>query len=232
MARPIAFAEPPTAVDLVPAEPQVTPEEPPVETPEDFIPQGSPVPLESVVPTPADVRDPSTPFSTATLLLSEETGTSTGARTPTQPYHVISSLPVLTSSWAPPAPTQTPVQTVRRVAPGDCWAAAYPPFVITLAVAGIVGTVQSFLAVALLVASPFIFVPRVRFRVKQLRSVNFAILAILAIGWVVTLVLDSSMYNLDLDLTVWVLIGCWALALVDIFLQWLGLRNGETPNQT
>jgi len=235
LARPIAFAEPATAVSLAPAapaEPPAAAEKPPPRAPEDFTPQGSPVPLESVVPTPGSVRDPNLPFSTATLLLSEETGPSTGERPPTQPYHVISSLPVVTSSWAPPAPTQAPVPAVRRVTPGDCWAAAYPPFVITLAVAGIVGVVQSFLAVALLVASPFIFVPRVRFRAAQLRNVNIAILAILAIGWVVTLVLDSSMYNMDLDLTAWVLIGCWALALADLFLQWLGLRNGETPNHT
>lgn len=232
--RPIAFAEPQSAVSLAPSEAAAPAKEFPADMPEEFAPQGSQIPLKSVVPTAASTRDPSTPFSTATLLMADE-GPSTGERVPTQPYHVTSVIPAATSTWGPPAPSQAvppPAQGVRRVAPADCWAAAYPPFVITLAVAGIVGIVQSFLAVALLVASPFIFVPRVRFRVKQLRNVNFVILAILAIGWVVTLVLDSSMYNMDLDLSVWVLVACWALALVDVLLQWLGLRNGETPNHT
>ena len=235
--RPIAFAEPAATVDLAPAQvqapasPPAAMTEPPVEIPTDFTPQGSPMPLDRIVPAPGSVRDPSTPFSTATLILSEQ-GPSTGERAPTQPYHVVSAIPVETKSWTPPAPAQVPAQTVRPVSLSDCWAAAYPPFVITLVVAGIVGMVQAFLAVALLVASPFIFVPRVRFRVAQLRNVNFVIIGILAIGWVVTLVLDSSMYNMDLDLSVWILIGCWGLALVDIFLQWLGLRNGESPNHT
>ena len=231
LTRPIAFAEPATAVSLAPAEAPAAVEDFPTEVPEEFAPQGTQIPLESVVPTPASVRDPSTPFSTATLLMADE-GSSTGERTATQPYHVVSSLPVVTSTWAAPAPAQAPVPVVRQVSPGDCWAAAYPPFVITMAVVGIVGLVQSFIAVALLAASPFIFVPRVRFRVTQLRNVNIGILAVLFIGWIVTLVLDSSMYNMDLDLSAWVLVGCWALAVVDIFLQWLGLRNGETPNHT
>jgi len=145
---------------------------------------------------------------------------------------VTSVVPVLGSSWAPPAPTQAPVQPVRRVATKDCWAAAYPPFVITLAVCGIVATVQTYLPVALLAAAPFLFVPRVRFRVAHLRYVNFGILGVLALLWVISLVVNSSMYNTDLNLSVWVMIGCWGLGLADLFLQWLGLRNGERPNHT
>ena len=231
LARPIAFAEPTTTVSLAAPPPPAAEAEPPVEVPQDFAVQGSPVPLDRIVPAPANERDPRTPFSTATLILSE-TGSSTGVRPPTEPYHVTSSLPAVTSTWAAPAPTQTPAPVVRPVKPADCWAAAYPPFVITLIVAGIVGTVQAFLAVALLVAAPFIFVPRVRFRVTQLRNVNFIILAVLIIGYIITWVMDSSMYNMDLDMSAWILVGCWALALVDVFLQWLGLRNGETPNHT
>ena len=231
MARPIAFAEPAEAVSLAPPPPPTAEAEPPAQIPQDFTVQGSPVPLDRVVPAPANQRDPSTPFATATLILSE-TGSGTGERTPTEPYHVASSLPAVTPTWGAPAPSQPPAPGVRPVKPADCWAAAYPPFVITLIVAGIVGTVQAFLAVALLVASPFIFVPRVRFRVAQLRNVNFIILGVLIIGYIVTWVMDSSMYNVDLDLSAWILVGCWALALVDVFLQWLGLRNGETPNHT
>jgi len=229
LTRPIAFEEPTSAVSLEPDQAPAVYPQPPVDPPQNFADQGTPVPLGSVMPAPASLRDPRTPFSTVSSVLTEEVAPGT-ARAPSQPYNVVSSAPVVTSVWAAPDPGQAPAApVVRRVAAADCWAAAYPPFVITLGVAGIVGTVQSFLAVALLVASPFIFVPRVRFRVKQLRNINFGVIAALAVGWVITLILDSSMYNMDLDLTMWVLIGCWGLALADIFLQWLGLRNGETP---
>lgn len=233
LTRPIGFAEPSQAVSLAPDELPPQPPDPGPVPPAGFVPQGPAVPLDAVAPAPASVRDPATPFPTISSLLTDQ-GSSDAAqsRAPKDPFHVASSAPVLASSWAPPAETQVPVQPVRKVAASDCWAAAYPPFIVTLAVAGIVGSVQPVLAVLLLAVSPFVFVPRVRFRVPQLRKANLGVIAVLAALWVVSLILDSSTHNIDLHIPMWVLIGCWVLAVVDVVLQWLALRNGETPNHT
>jgi len=112
----------------------------------------------------------------------------------------------------------------------DCLTAAYPPFLIAMAVVGVVGTMESLFSVALLAATPFFFIPRVRFRVSQLKAISFGVLALVALVWIISAILGSSTYNVDIGMAWWMLLACWGLAIADILLQWLGLRNGEQPN--
>jgi len=220
----MGFAEPSQGVSLAPVEALPTLPPAPSVTPEDFH-QQSGVPLDRIVPAPKDLRDPSRPFSTATLIMTEVGGHT--ARTAQDPFRVVSS--TSTNTWAPPPSTATPAPVIHPVTLTDCWAAAYPPMLISLFVVGVVGTVQPLFPVALFIAAPFLFIPRVRFRVGQVKAVCAIILGIWAIAGLISFLVNSSMYNIDLHLNTWVLLGSWALAIATLLLQYLALRNGEPP---
>ena len=236
MERPTGFAEPAQAVSLsapavltAPADESVS-----VVPPSDFQQASVAVPLDTLVPVQADPRDPQQPFVTvsSTLTATEAsgvTGPGTGRQGPQEPFQVVSTISPMAPSWAPPPPDAQPARAVHPVTARDALTAAYPPLLITLVVSGVVSTFAAVLAVMVLVATPFLFAPRVRFRNRALKISSFLVLGLLALLWVISLFLGSTMYNVDLSLGTWVMVGCWVLAAVDIFLQWLGLRNGEQP---
>ena len=227
--RPTGFAEPSQQVSLAPEEAEPPVSAGPSDPPSDFQPTGSPVPLDHIDSTPADTRDPRAPFVEVTSAMTSEGGPG-AARTPLEPFHVISSAPSAALTWAPPPDFARPAVVRRPVTARDCFTAAYPPLLIALFVVGFVGLVTPLFSVALLVMAPFLILPRVQYRRSQLRIANNVILGILAILWIISLILDSSMYNVDLKLPMWTWLGCWILALTDLILQWIALRNGEPPS--
>ncbi|MDR0284226.1 MAG: hypothetical protein LBI33_04955 [Propionibacteriaceae bacterium] len=225
--RPAGFAAPTTGVSL--AAPALPPTVPPAPAapPAGFQPGAPGVPLGAIQAAPADERDPQVPFRSLTLVLTPGFGEGPlRPRTPLEPFHVVSAV---ASPAASPAPPPAP-PTSYPVALRDVGTAAYPPLLILLVVLGFVALSSPFFAVLVLVAAPFVLVPRVRFRVGPLRWTTFAILGGLAILWVISFFLDASMYNVDLHLPVWTLVACWSLAAADVLLQYLGLRAGERPN--
>jgi len=230
----MGFAHPAQAVPLAPAPSASVQTTAPDHAPTDYRDESPTVPLDSIGTVHAASRDPRLAFETISTVLTagadpnerHTIGTSS-TRPAIQPFHVVSSAPVVSASWSPPADTAVPVAPTHPVTVRDCWTAAYPPLLVGLTILGIVGTVEPFISAGILMFSPFLFVPRVRVRVAQLRTVNIVILVVLLIGWIASLVLDSSMYNIDLHLPWWTLVGCWSLAITDLVLQWLGLRSGE-----
>jgi len=231
--RPAGFAEPTSGVSLAPEDPtHPVIVDSPADPPSGFQRTGPQVPLESIVSTPTDTRDPRTPFTAVSSLLTD-TGGANGSRTALEPFRIVSSAPTAALTWAPPPPGAKPVVARRPVSIRDCLTAAYPPFLITIFVCGFVGLTSSAIAVIILAGTPFIFVPHVAVRRTHLRMVNFIILGVLAALWIVSLILDSSMYNVDFHMPVWIMLGCWGLALADIVLQWMGLSRGEaSPPRT
>jgi hypothetical protein len=70
---------------------------------------------------------------------------------------------------------------------------------------------------------------RVRYRLRQLLTISIGVVVVLALVFLAAFWLDTTMYNIDVRLPLWALIACWGLAVVDLVLQYLGLRHGETP---
>ncbi len=214
----------------------------PQEAPDLFTVDQPVVALESVVPEPPAARDPNQPFSVAAATLAElgqgPSPLGQGSQhAPDQPFHVVTSTPGVNSltapsaSWAPPPPQAVPTQSVASVSLGDCLTAAYPPFLILLVVVGLVALVEPFFAALALIAAPFFFISRVRFRMARLRQINLVILGGLAMVWFIDYLVSLTTYNTDVMVNTWVMLGCWGLALADVLLQWLGLRSGERPDQ-
>ncbi len=238
LTRPYGFAEPAEAVSLD-GEPGVIAKPVAPDSQPDSYQQDRPVvPLESIVPTAPDSRDPNQAFDVLAAALTSmgeahtarEVATN-GPRTPDQPFNIVTSTPSVSSSWAPPpAPQAAPVQPLRQVSLSDCLTAAYPPFLILLAVVGLVALTEPFFAVLALVAAPFVFVTRVRFRVKRLRQINLAVVGGLALIWFVDYLLGMSTANIQLMSNTWILLGCWGLAVADVVLQWVAMRHGERPD--
>ncbi len=236
MERPAGFAEPATAVGLEPAPAKTQPAADPLEPPADFHDQGQPLPLESLRPSQAEQRDPGRPFAIVSSNLTGAAGAVTSAglgrpRTPDEPFQVVTATPAVTASWAPPPPEAKPAQPVQPVSANDCLAAAYPPLLILMAVIGLVSLVEPLFGVIALVAALILLASRVRFRASALRKTALGVLVVIALLWLLSQVLNHTMYNIDLGLSWWVAIGCWLLALVDVLFQWLGLRRGERPDQ-
>jgi len=241
----MGFAEPDQATSIS-AEPVETPvPQAPAEPPQSFQSSGPSVPLDSVAAAPADTRDPLAPFVTVSSVMtpdaSQEQPTSGFAvpveapvspKTPYEPFRVASSSPIVSPTWGPPPPTATPAPLappVHLVTLSECLTAAYPPMLIALVVGGFVGMLNVVFPIALLVLTPFLFVPRVRVRVAVLKIASFVVLGAMVIGVLLSVIMDSTMYNVDLHLSWWTMIGSWGLALAAIILQWLGLRRGEAP---
>lgn len=236
--RPYGFAVPRWAVSLAP-EPVLQPPAlaPPV-APDDFQMQAPAVPLDSIVPIHSTQRNPSEPFASHSAVLTASdvgslgTPVTRGDRSPEQPFSVASIPTSGPTTWAPPPDSAQPVVVKRQVAIRDVVNAAYPPLLIAMVVVGIVGSIETFIPMGTLVIAPFFLVPRVRFRVSQLRKINFAIIGVLVLLWVISIIMDLTVYNADLGMNWWILLGCWGLAVADVILQWMGLRYGETPNTT
>ena len=238
--RPRGFAEPPPSVSLeaqpIPA--RVPPA--PTEAPTEFQMDKPAVPLDTIEPTVAAQRDPSEPFASHSAimtssdaeLISLSAPTVAEDRSPTQPFSIASSPTASALTWAPPPDSARPVQVKHKVSASDAINAAYPPFLITLGVVGVVATIETLIPMVTLAVSPFFLIPRVRFRVDQLKKVAYIILAILAVLWIISFVIGSSIYNISIGMKGWVFVACWGLGVADILLQYLGLRNGETPNIT
>jgi len=239
----MGFAEPDQATSLS-TEAVVDPvPQPPTEPPQGFETSGPSVPLESIAAAEASARDPLEPFLTVSSVLTPDSsqdqpasGFTAAASAPVppksayEPFRVASSAPIVTPTWGPPPPHSAPARPAQPVQPvtvSDCLNAAYPPMLIALVVAGFVGALNVVFPIALLVLTPFLFVPRVRVRVAALRVISLIVLVIMVIGAILTVIMDSTMYNVDLHLSWWTMIGSWGLALVAVILQWLGLRRGE-----
>jgi len=246
--RPAGFAEPSEAVSLAPATPLAAPAAVMPDNPPADFHQDATVALADIVPVPADLRDPHQPFDTVSSIMTAGTTASDAAtgvtgtvslaspgtktqRTPYQPFAVATTTSLANPAWAPPADNQVPSRVIRPVAAGDCWAAAYPPLVICLVVAGFIGLAEAVLPYIMLVATPWLFIPRVRFRVKHVKTTAWIIVGVIAVLWLISHFVGNSMYNLDLRMGWWVAIGCWVLAGLDLVWQWAGLRNGEAPNR-
>ena len=245
--RPYAFAEPAAALSLAPPPPSpVLPPAP--DTFPAFHPSAPAAPLEALAAKPAPVRNPQTPFATQSLMMTATnpteaivTSAQPQARTPTaaatlrspqQPFTVASSAASTTPRWAPPSEFDHPVGVVHPVAVRDALNAAYPPLLIGMAVMGFVGITQTqpILTMLALASVPFIFAQRTRFRVRQLRIASILALGLLAILWLIQAVLNATTLNTDIGMGWWCLFACWGLALFDIYLQWIAIRNGEQPS--
>ena len=248
--RPVGFAAPAQAVSLEPAE-QATRATTtlPAAAPNDYQQPTTTVPLAQIVPIPQDVRDPRQPFATISSAMtsgaSAVSGTSgaTAAsgdpaaaaaspvsqaiqRTPYQPIQVSHTGAGLADLWAPPPP---PKPTVTRPAPlSECWAAGYPPLLISLIVSAVIAPTGNLLPLFYLVAVPWLMVPRVRHRVRQLKQASWIIVGILLGLWLTAFFLDSTFYNVDLGLPLWTCLGCAALLVVDLLLQRQAIRHGES----
>ncbi|MDR2929707.1 MAG: hypothetical protein LBV06_02190 [Propionibacteriaceae bacterium] len=249
--RPTGFAQPAVEIGLTaPEAPPSLPSAPPT-APETFTATPDQPGLEQILPAEPSPRDPQTPFAVAAAQLTNVSQAVDSPelignrdRLPTQPFAVVSADPgsaSMASGPRPftdslPAPTGSPVNANARpgvtISLADCWKAAYPPFVILLVVVGLVASVEPLFAVVALIASPFFFIPRVRYRVTQLRIGLGVVGAVLALLWLVETLSSSSMYNTDLHLNWWVAAGCWALAITDMVLQWRGMSVGDKPNLT
>jgi hypothetical protein len=241
--RPVGFAAPAQAIGLEPAPPGPAPAAPPGLAPAGYQPNPSDVALDSVQPVPASVRDPQSPFETLTASLTamDALGAPRNALTP---FTVANASPTPHSAWAPPppgsvwappaagaawAPPQAPAPH-QGVPANAVWQSAYPPLVILLVVAGFTGSLSLVFPLLTLIMAPIILVPRVRYRVGQVRAAAWGALAGLGTLWLVSLLVNLSMYNLDLGLNWWAMAACWILAGVDLLLQRLALRNGEPPS--
>jgi hypothetical protein len=185
------------------------------------------------------VRNPEAPFTTHSAIMTSSDADliSLSAppvaedRSPLEPFTIASS-PTSPTTWAPPSDSARPEQVRHEVALSDVVNAAYPPFLLTLGVVGVVATMETLIPMVTLGVAPFFLIPRVRFRVEQLKKVAYVILAILAGLWITSFIVNLSIYNVDIGMNWWVFIACWGLALADLILQYLGLRNGESPNIT
>ena len=237
--RPFGFAEPTSTVSLEaqPAPPVLPPA--PAQAPLDYQMKSEVTPLAEILPVSTESRDPSEPFESHSAAMTvEQTDvaslglpTTTTQRSPDQPFTIVSA-PTTPKTWAPPPDSAQPVTVKRPVAWQDVLNAAYPPMLITMVVVGFVAMVETLIPTITLAIAPFFLIPRVRFRVDQLKKISYAILGILCLLWVCVFILSNTMYNVDLGMSWWVLLGCFGLAIADLILQYLGLRNGESPNIT
>ena len=241
----MAFAEPARAVSLAPPSVTATVQTAPPNPPSDFQPQGDPVPLAALAPVETVRRDPRQPFTTvASVLTSVEAAgmvqktlgpnpEATAATTdPREPFKVATSTPLIAASWAPPPDGAKPARAVYPAAVKDVLTAAYPPLLICLVLAGFVAQTSEILGFLIIAASTLTILPRVRFRTGLVRKTAIATMVVIAVVWLASSILSSSKYNIDLGLRWWVLVGSLGLATVTVIQQWLGLKYGETPNQT
>jgi hypothetical protein len=235
--RPRAFAEPVDATSLAVGDP--APDLPSASTvpPESFHEPSDAVPLASVTPTQRDQRDPDQPFTVAAMALTatgdlgeESVTVRHSPHSPLEPFQVASTSLTLSTTWAPPPPDALPVTAVRSVRVADCFTAAYPPLLVLLVVMGVVGLAEPLLSMLATIGAFFWMIPRVRFRVKTLRATTIGYLGFLALLFVIGRILDTTTYNVDLGINTWTMVGSWAVAVVDVALQWWALRHGDKPN--
>jgi hypothetical protein len=104
--------------------------------------------------------------------------------------------------------------------------------VIALVVGGLVSLTAPVIGIIILGTLGLTLARRVRFRTKLFRRIALGVWGAVVGLWLITLALDNTTLNTNLGLPTLALTGMWGLALVDIVLQYLGLRHGETPNQT
>ena len=242
-ARPYGFAAPATSVSLAPPAPT-----PPIPAAPPMVPafvQSHPVaPLGALAARPVETRNPATPFATQSMMLTAKDPTqaivTTGqpqtsarsgvaaVRSPNQPFKVASSAASTKPNWAPPSEFDHPAAVVHPVAVRDALNAAYPPLLIGL---GVMGLVQvPILGMITLASVPFLFAQRTRFRVRQVKITSIVLLGVLAVLWLIQAFLNTSTINTDIGMGLWCMLACWSMALIDIFLQWMAIRNGEAPS--
>lgn len=206
-----------------PAPASVTPG--PISPPDGF--QAIPgVPLAQIVVTSGQPRDPTQPYAVVGSTLTAMEAVTAGQRDPTQPYAVVvtttANQPL--ADWAnPPAEAPRPVTYPASVR--DMLTAAYPALLIVL----VLGAVVSYFALLVLVAATFLLVPRVAFRVNQLRVVFYCLLGLTAAVWIVFALVNRGIYNYSFSVSSLAQILCVVGIVIDLGLQWYALRHGDKP---
>ena len=244
--RPRGFAAPSQAIGLEPAKACDKPAEVlPAAAPSDFQAAAAAVPLANVTAVRRETRDPHQPFTTLSSAMTAPTWTSDPAnpatnpttpvsvtvnravqRTPYQPFTVASTGTAFADAGFA-APTAEPPVRLRPAPLGACWTAGYPPLLICLIVCGFIALSEYWLPAIYLIAAPWLMVPQVHRRVRQVKTVAWFIVGVLVALWITSLILDASFYNVDLGLGWWTAFGCWGLAVADLLLQRAAIRRGE-----
>lgn len=226
-ARPMAFAQPSSAVALGPDVTVAQPAGPvaPAEPPQTYQATAG-VPLEQIVVTTSTPRDPTQSYQVTSSTMTALEASVAGERDPTQPYTIVATT-VTSPAWAAPvAPPARPAPVVTHpVSVKAMLVAAYPALIITLAI----GAVWSLMSILALATATVLLVRHVSFRVRQLRATCYILLALTGVAWIVVTWLNSSIHNWGLSISGVGQVFCAVALVVDLGLQWWGLRRGERP---
>lgn len=231
---PTAFAEPAGAVSLAPEPQPPLPPPAPIDPPSAFQGPANPVPLETIGVTQRKSRDAVTPFAVASMALTDDGSSPQSYRhaekNPYEPFNVVSLEAPVTPAWAPPPPDAKPTVPVVPVSANQVLTAAYKPMLILLVVLGFVGTTEPVVPILVLLGIPFLMMPKVGYRQNRLRWIGMGFAGVMVVLWAVSSYLSRSTMNVDMRLGLWIMLGCWLLAVVVIFMQWQALRHQERPD--
>jgi hypothetical protein len=254
MTRPSAFTEPSSALALDPPAAESVLPSAPEQQPRSFEPPRDPgPPLEAVVATPADQRDPAEPFAVATSTLTGSawssahstavapvaTGAVWAADQPWQsqyppPDATTAAFPAPgTPQWFGPSAYQAPPPAPVVITPSTVLEASYYPLVITLVVGAVVGLLApSVASFTLLLGIIFLSSGQtVAYRRIMLRNIAIGIAGVLVFLFLIFQFFNVIFAGPNLEVDPFVVAANWILLASTIGIQYAAMRSGERPER-